>query len=152
MLKSRSIAWVAVALLSLTGAARADKVANPQYEQWSKFKPGAFAKIDGDTVAAGTTSKSSTTTKLLEITPDKLTLEVSTTVTAMGQNMAMPPQKIDVPATVEKAVEPADKPKTTTGEETVKVGSKDIKATWTESVSSINGMAVTAKTWISPEV
>lgn len=150
---SRSIVWVVASVFCLAAVARAEKVANPSYEQWSKFKVGAFAKLESDIVAQGMTTKTTTTTKLVELTPDKAVLEITTSMLVMGQKMDQPVQKIDVPAQIEKAADaPADKPKVNTGEETVKVAGKDIKATWTETETTMGGMTIKAKTWTSPEV
>ena len=147
----KKIAWVALAMLSLAGMAKADKIANPQYDAWSKFKVGAFSKVDVDTTAAGTTSKSTTTTKLTALSADKLTLEVTTSMTAMGQKMDMPPQTIEVPAQIEKPADAAAaEPKK--GDETIKAAGKDIKTSWTETRSEQGGTTVLAKSWTSPEI
>lgn len=153
ILRMTSIFTLAMILL-MASAVRAEKIANSNYDQWAKFKLGAFVKMDVDTVAGGNNIKSVMTTKLIELTADKVVVEITTTMEMMGQKIDTPAQKMEIPVRIEKPVEPAgvEKPKPATGEEDLKVGDKTIKTTWTETLTTSGSNAMLNKSWISPEI
>lgn len=159
MLRTSVRSCLSVIALSMlcSSAALAEKVKNPEYEMWSKFKAGAMSKVEGKTVAAGTESKQTITTKLVEITADKAVIEMVIEMDAMGNKMAMPAQKREIPATIDApagapatpAAPPAD---AKTSEETVDVAGKSLKTKVVEATSESNGMKVHSKTWTCDEV
>jgi hypothetical protein len=138
----------------LASAAFAEQVDNPQYQSWSKFKPGTTVTMKSDSVmkVQGNEMKnaSTITTKLLDISPTEATVE--TTMLANGQESKLPPQKI--PAKTEKAAVPADAPKADMKEGTdkVEIAGKTYNAKTVETTSDANGMKTTSKTWMSDEV
>jgi hypothetical protein len=159
MRSMRTLVGAAAALCLMGSVSLAEKIANPEYELWSKFKAGAMSKVEGKTVAAGQESKQTITTKLLEITPEKAVVEVTMEMEVAGQKMPMPAQKRDVPAKIDNAAiqNPAEapnapKPEMKESEETVTVAGKTLKCKVVETTSEQNGMKVVAKAWTSAEV
>ena len=149
-------AWVAsLALLGLCGgvAAAEDLVPNPEYQSWSAFKAGALATVETTTDAAGSKSTVKNTTKLVELSDEKAVLETTTTTTADGEETAMPAQKRDVPARIDKPAPPKeDEPKPTEGDEDVMIGDRKVSCHWVQIVRESSGSKVTTKTWTSKSV
>jgi len=105
-----------VAVLGVSTVALAEQIDNPEYAQWSKYKAGTYVTtqqamtMSGDMPAgmpagmdmSAMMPKVTTTTKLTEVKPDSLTLEVSSDTTQMGRttnskNTRTIPAKIDKP-------------------------------------------------------
>jgi hypothetical protein len=164
---SRSLPLFVAALAFAAAPVRADdskpgvpppmkKVANDTYTEWSRYKVGAFVEMTTESDSSGNKSTVKMTTKLLELTPEKLVLEM-TMVSKMGaQEYPMPAQKQDVPKMVEvpdvKApeVKPEEKPKE--GSETIEVAGKKVACKTLESVTEVSGMKTTSKTWLTKEI
>jgi hypothetical protein len=156
-----TISGIAAAAVLLTaGLAQAEKVKNPEYENWAKFKAGAMSKTETNTEAMGNKTKITSVTKLVEINAEKALIESTVTMEVAGQKMEQPVMKREVPATMEKPAEqtpptsvaPTVKPNIKEGEETVTVAGKELKCKTTESTSESNGMKVQTKTWTSADV
>ncbi len=153
----QSLACCAAALCMMSGVAMAEKIKNPEYEMWAKFKVGAMAKIEGKTIAAGQESKQVIVNKLLELSADKAVVETTVEMEMMGQKMAMPPQKRDVPAEVEKVnIDPKNGPAPTaeskTSEETITAAGKSFDCKVTETTFEQAGSKSVAKMWACPDV
>jgi hypothetical protein len=120
----------------------ADMIDNPEYKNWSACKAGSWVKFESTTNGM----KSSYTNKLLEISADKAVVEMSMPPTKVGdKEYPIPPTKRDIAAKVEKPKDEGkggDKPKE--GDESVKVGGKDLKCHFYE--------AGGAKTYFSDEI
>lgn len=134
-------------------AYRSEKIDNPMYVNWAKFKPGTTVKTKVVSDMAGNKSDITTTTKLLEVTAEKVVIEMSSSMKMGDQTFDMPAQKMDFPAKVEKQPEEKTKEevKPKTGEEEIEVAGKKYKAKWTESVMEANGIKTTSKVWTSEE-
>ncbi|HEX8325215.1 MAG TPA: hypothetical protein VF595_15035 [Tepidisphaeraceae bacterium] len=154
--------FAALVLSGTLGAAARAEV-NPEYQSWSKCKPGATVKIAGTSEAMGQKSSQTITTKLLELTPEKAVVESSVSIDMMGQTMNQPAVKRDVPAAVTppdtSKLDPAVAEKIKAaikdvkkGEETITVAGKSYKCTTTEAASDANGMKSVTKSWNSAEV
>jgi hypothetical protein len=90
---------------AFTGAAAlAEQIDNPMYGYWSHFKPGSVLKTTTDSVAAGQKSTMDTVSTLLEVTPDKLTVEMKTDVTAGDTRLKQRIRKQEVRAKIEQPV------------------------------------------------
>jgi len=88
---------------AFTGSATfAEQIDNPMYGYWSHFKPGSVLKTTTDSVAAGQKSTMQTISTLLEVTPDKLTVQTEVEVTAGETKMKQRTRKQDVPAKVDQ--------------------------------------------------
>ena len=142
----------AVALLVATAVtADAQQIDNPEYKNWSGFKPGAWVKFKSTSEAAGTKSETEQTTKLLEVTPAKAVVEI--TMVAMGNKM--PPHKREIPAKITPQATKTDgakAAKVAEGDEDVDVGGKKVKAHWTESTTEMSGSKTVSRVWQSKSV
>jgi hypothetical protein len=102
----RVIALSAFALC-FTNAALADEmVDNPNYKHWAQFKPGTFVTMkmtsEIDTGAGKQKTESTVTTKLKEVTSEKVVVTMDV-VTKMGdQEFKSPPQEMVFPAKIKK--------------------------------------------------
>jgi hypothetical protein len=107
-IRTRMLALTTFAILSATPAARAyppgdDKVENPEYVGWSRFKPGTVAVWK--TVATDGDSKTEviTTRKLIEVTDSRVVLEVTTTTRKDGGPESIKIREINVARLVSAA-------------------------------------------------
>jgi hypothetical protein len=132
------------------------KMENPTFVEWSRWKVGAFVEMTTESDSSGTKSSVKMTTKLLEVTAEKVVLE-HTMVSKMGdQEFPMPPQRKDEPKTIEvpdvKAPEqkPEDKPKE--GSETIEVAGKKVACKTVETTTEMSGMKTTAKIWLTKDI
>ena len=99
---SRFLLAVTLVLMLGSSAVLAEQIDNPAYTSWAKFKPGSVLKTNTQSMIAGQKLSIEMTSKLLEVTPEKVIVEV-TTETTTGQ-MKLPSQvrKQDVPAKLTK--------------------------------------------------
>jgi hypothetical protein len=119
--------FVAVlAVLGLASAAFAEQIDNPEYAQWSKYKAGTFVSLKQASEMSGMADmpgmpagmnmaammpQITITTKLTEVKPEVLTLEVTTSSSQMGQTRDNKATRT-IPAKIEK---PTTNPATTQG-------------------------------------
>lgn len=159
MRASRCLALVVFALGS--GAVLAqEKVENPMYTNWAKHKPGTSTTLKSTSSGAMFTAESLITTKLLEVTADKVVVEMTVTSKTNGMEFKAPPMKqeftktVELPKGAKKETFATGKPEGTTkeGTETVKVGGVDVKTKWYEYEVKANGSEVKAKMWMSDDV
>ena len=114
---------LAAAVLGLSTVALADQIDNSEYKEWASYKPGTSITMKQSTelgqmalppgMPAGMDMSSmmpstTTTTKLVEVKPDSLTLELTSTMTQMGRSndnktTRVVPAKIEKPTTVPAA-------------------------------------------------
>lgn len=144
------------AVLALAGsAARGDD--NPEFANWSKFKPGTTAKLKVTSEFGGNKTAATVTTKLVEVKGDKLVLEMESETEVMGKPLKVPAQKRDVAKTIEVKEgqpKPSLKPEGTTdeGTETVKVGGAEVKTKWYKFKTKTPMGEVSGQVWTSEEV
>jgi hypothetical protein len=153
MLKACAAAIAAVAVC--TSILAADLVDNPRYQAWARYKAGTNVKMDMATAAGGQNMKSVVTTTLKEVTPEKLVLEMKTTMTVPG--MAEPMDNVMTmtePAKIEKEkikpTNPEQMPNCKVlgkGTEDVKIGDKTYKCEWYEVEVEQQGMKISSKYW-----
>jgi hypothetical protein len=142
-------------LMLVATAVRADEqIDNPQYKQWSNFKPGSWVKYKTTSEAAGQQSTMEMTTKLLELTPDKAVVERTTSMVAGGQKMDMPAQKQEIPAKIDKPVVKLSdvKPDVKEGQDDVSVSGKTYKCKTSETTTKNGDNTTWSKTWMCDEV
>jgi hypothetical protein len=142
---------VATVCCAVSSAALAN---NPQYDSWAKHKPGTCVTMAGTTEAAGMKTEMEQVYTLKAVTPEKVTVEIKSAMTMMGNKNEMPAQSMDIPATAPemKAPEGQKPPEAKTSQEKVTVAGKEYDATCTTIQSDANGMKTTAMTWASPEI
>lgn len=132
------------------------KVENPLYASWAKWKPGAWVRHASATEMPGNTMKQVTTQKLLEVTEEKVVIEMKMAMEVAGQKTDMPATKMDVSRWIEEVqtpvLQPEKKPETKTGEEKVTVGDKSYACKTAESTMETSGTKVWTKTWMCSDV
>ena len=152
---------VLAAACLMAGNVMAEKMKNPEYEMWAKFKPGAMSKLQGHSEAMGQKSEQTITTKLIDLTPEKAVVETTMSMMVGGNKMDMPGQKREVLAMVEMAGVPASQPAAAgnapktdakTSTESVTVDGKKLDCKVTEAHNEQEGMKTMAKTWTSEQV
>jgi hypothetical protein len=137
-----------------------EKIDNPQYTNWAKHKVGTTTTLKTTTTSAMFTSEGTIITKLLEVTADKIVVEMTVKSKAAGMDIDLPPMKQEYPKTIElpkgakKETFATGKPEGVTkeGTETLKIGGKEVKAKWYEYEVKANGSDVKAKMWMSDDV
>jgi hypothetical protein len=78
-------------------------VDNPAYKMWMNSNVGSSVSMDMQVNAAGGPAmKMQTTRKLTEKTDDHVTLEITSTVTVMGQTHTTPPKDFPIKSKCEK--------------------------------------------------
>jgi hypothetical protein len=144
-------------ILLLAAAAHAEQIDNPEYTQWARYKPGTYVTMQQTTDMgamamptgmppgmnmADMMPKISITTKLTEVKPDALTLEVTTTTTQMGQSQDRKTTR-SVPAKIEKPVAPTTAATQSIelsdlkeGQETLEIKGRKIETSWREYTSN----------------
>jgi hypothetical protein len=155
----RHLALAATFLLPSSLLAQ-DKVENPTFANWAKFKKGTSVTMKSVNTVLGMTSESVITNTLIEVGSDKLVLEISSAVKANGMEFKSPPIKqeltktIELPKGVKKEDFHAGKPPGTyeEGTETIKVGGTDVKTKWYKFKAEMDGTKTEAKTWISDDM
>lgn len=142
-------------VLVLAQMGRAEQVDNPNYKMWSNFKPGSWARYNVVTDGGAFKSELVMTMKLVEVTPEKVVLETSSTINAGGQKIDTPAQKTEIPAKVEKKEggnANADVTSKEVGEEDVAVSGKSYKCKVQETTGKSAGGSFNGKTWSSEQV
>src|SRR4051812_18180307 len=81
--RSRTAAAVALFALAATAAGQ-DKIDNPEYATWAKFKPGTSLTVKVTNTVAGNSSETVLTNTLVEVGADKLVLEGTATTKVGG--------------------------------------------------------------------
>jgi len=132
----------------------ADKVENPEYKQWAKFKVGSSVTFTSENPAAGRPSIPNTrTVTLLEVTPEKVVVGEKHTSAAAADADA---RRIDIPAKIEKAESPAaNDPKVEVKEsaEEIDVAGAKVKCKVIETTSAgSRGIKLISKIWTSDDV
>ena len=152
MLKVCAVSVAAVAIC--TSIFAADLVDNPRYQAWAKYKPGTLVKMDLNTSAAGMNMKSSITTTLKKVTPEKVILEIKTSIPILGVAPQENAKFIIEPAKVEKAdikpTNPEQMPNckvNNKGTEDLKIGDKTYKCNWYEMEMEQEGKKFNTKYW-----
>ncbi|CAN5325024.1 hypothetical protein BH11PLA2_BH11PLA2_01070 [soil metagenome] len=137
-----------------------DKVIdNPAFATWAKQKVGTTMVMKTISETGGMKSEIAMTYKVVEVKADKVIVEVATKSTFNGMSFDAPAQKMDiektfkVPAADPNAPKP-EKPQftTTTGEETLKIGGKDIKTKWTKVKGKSGDAEYESQTWTSDDM
>lgn len=151
-MRVRSLATVLVAI-GCSAAGVALPSTGGQYESWAKHKPGTRVVMSGVMEMQGMRNESEQIYTLLEVTPEQVVLEAKHAAMAMGQRRELPGQRITIPAVVKDTVttKPAGMDIQESREQVTILG-KTYDARCVTTSGSQNGMAVSVKTWSSPDV
>lgn len=155
----REFRWITLCFaVALARIARADDtIDNPAYLDWAHYNPGTSVTYSTDSNTMGNTSAIATTTTLTDLTADKATVSVATSMLVNGKNVDLPPQSQDIPAKVKKpsastGMQPADAPKTETGTQDVQAAGKTYSCTKTTVTTNQNAICNVTTTWTSDQV
>lgn len=143
------------------GVPLGERIDNPQYASWAKFPVGTVIVVRTTSETEGAEGKTvtTTTTRLLELTPAAVKLEMQTKSRRYdGYEESNPPNTATVPAAIQLPPgvkkEDIEKPaaKGDEGEEAVTAGGRQYAARWYKSKDRNEGGEVSVTTWVSPEV
>ncbi len=155
----RTVMGILVSVLLLASGAVAELVANPAYENWSKFKPGTSISYRQNTnMGAGMSMQMDITQSLKEVTEEKAVVEVAISNSMLPGGSQTHTQ--EVPAKVEKenAVSFTQLPPGMEGEakslgkEKVKVGETEYECEVTQIKGVMQGISAEGKSWTSDQV
>lgn len=136
-----------------------ETIDNPQYQEWAKWREGAFVTLRSESVVADKVEVVMTQTQTLKkLTAEKATVEITSVTEAAGQTIKAPPVTFDIVAKlpkvkvdpVEVKVDPKDtaKVKETKGRETLTINGKKVECEWVQ--TEIEG--ITSKMWSSEQI
>ena len=160
-----ALTFMCGASLSTARAAQDEMVPNPPYKHWSAFKVGTtvtqrehqkFGKDtdEADYYAGGTRGKDSTYT-LLEVTPEKVVVQLVITEYSAGSATELAPLKITFPSTARKsrvATSKHDIEEFKEGDEEITVLGKPVKCHWIELTDKDGDETFYHKMWESDEI
>jgi hypothetical protein len=149
-----------LALCAALAAAQEDKLDNPEFANWSKFKKGTSVMVKTTSTFDGFTKNSTTISTLVEVGGDKVVVEITTVDKFLGKENKQPPIKRDINKTValpkgaKKEEFAGGKPPGTyeEGTETLDVGGAEVKAKWYKYRVDLGGTKIEAKQWTSDDV
>jgi hypothetical protein len=153
-------AALAVLVLGPGGATAQDKVDNPEFANWSKFKKGTSVTLKSVSSFNNMSSEASITSTLVEVGADKLVIEMTSSVKSGGMEFKGEPMKRDVSKTVtlpkdfKKEDFAKGKPPGTyeEGTETIKVSGMEFKTKWYKYKADVEGTKTEAKMWMSEDM
>jgi len=153
------VAVTVLAILVGMGVASAEPIDNPVYAQWAKFKAGSFVRYAQKSVAMNNETTSEVEYKLLEVTPEKVVVEMSTSMTVAGNKVNVPPTRMEHLAKVEirgslatTTVAGAGSGSSKQAVEEFVLGDKKLKCNVMETNVDQAGSKVTSKIWHSDDV
>jgi hypothetical protein len=120
---------------------------NPAFKYWSAWKVGAWAKYKTVTDTSGVKIEIETTTKLVEIAPEKAVVESTSKSTVAGRERTNAPRKQEI-----KRMDPKMGAIDKEGDEAVESGGKSYKCHWILTSTDSGGDKVTMKLWFAKEV
>jgi len=140
-----------------------EKVDNPDFANWSKFKKGTSVTRTWTTVDPNGRTRVVTQTQTLEeITSDKIKLEVEYITDIPGSpKLKYSPKPEEIPITVPlpAGMKKEDFAKALPGTvekgekaETIKVAGGEFKAVWFKTKVEAGGKEIESKTWVSEDV
>jgi len=159
---TRNLMLMTFILLPAAIASADETIDNPEFANWSKFKPGTSVTIKTVNEFSGMSTESTMKTTLLEVGADKIVVETAISMTVSGMKIDNPPMKRDIAKTItltdeyKKAKAEAEKHKadvkTEEGTETLTIGGVECKCKWQRSKISIMGNDVESKIWTCDDV
>jgi hypothetical protein len=156
----RTVALTALLLVSVGTVAAQERVPNPEFADWSRFKKGTAVTLKSVAVVDGTRTETVDTTTLIEIAADRLILETVSVRKVNGVESRPPAEKqvvlkaIPVPSGMKREDFVAGRPPNTyeEGTETVKVPAGEFKAKWYKTKVEMGKTTAAAKLWYAGDV
>ena len=122
---------------------------NPQYEYWAGCKPGSWVKNRMEVDNQGQKIEADSTTRLVEVTAEKVVLETFMRTKSGDRSVDSPPRKSEI-----KAKEPQQGKTVNERDEEITISGKTLKCRYleveTEAVDKKPKMTV--KAWMSKEI
>jgi hypothetical protein len=138
---------VALLVASAAYVVAADMVESKEYKRWSACKAGSWVTVKVTvTDKEGKKTESQHTTKLAELSPEKLTLEMSEVVGGKTKELG----KKEFPSKVEKKPEAPGERKE--GDEEIEVAGKKMKCHWEWFKGESKGETLEVKDWFNNEI
>jgi hypothetical protein len=137
-----------------------DLFENPEFSSWSKFKKGTSVSMKSISITEKQTSEVVITSTLMELGPDKLVIQSTSLVKMKDKDFKSEPEKreilrmVPLPKGLTKEDFALGKPPGTTeeGNETIKLGTLELKTKWYKYNADVAGTKIKAKRWVSNEV
>jgi hypothetical protein len=147
------MATTLVTVLATPASAAAESVESPIYKSWSRSKVGTVVTIKSVTVMKGRTVESMMRYKLVELTPEKATIELAIENKAGEIQSQKLEHRRDFPLLPGVKKEDIGKPvgASEKGEETIKVAGKDYKTQWYVTKARVEAGESIARTWTTPD-
>lgn len=142
----------AVIVCAFCTAARAEMVANPQYDMWKDAGVGTSVTFVIKAEAMGMAQEITTVSTMVSKDADKIVVENKMKQTMMGQSMDMPPQKTDVPAQIDKANPQYMDPAASIADEEITVPAGKFNCKVYEKIHEEGGNKTKMKAWLSKDV
>jgi hypothetical protein len=134
-----------------------ETVDNPVYQQWAKFKVGTMAKYHQSTEVMGNKTETELAYTLVEVTPEKVVVEMSGMSKVMGNNIEMPKTKIEYQAKVAKGQEvvpnaPPPNTDSKQSEEQLTIAGMNLKCHVIQTTLTQEGMESVSQIWSCDEI
>lgn len=158
-MKNLVVVCVAVACFVGGDVVAQEKVENPLYTTWAKFKPGTSITYQMDTAFGAQSTSAKQVQTLKSVSDDKVVVEMQSVVEAAGQTIKTPAVPLEYLAKVPQGqIDPKFNPDgnpaldVKKGTETIEVAGKSLKCEWIEAKGKTPQGEVETKTWFSDEV
>jgi hypothetical protein len=137
-----------------------DMVENPEFISWAKFPKGTSVRLKSISTVDGKASEVIVAVVLLEVGPERVVIESSSTEIRKGKDFKTEPVKREIAKTIAlpkgltKEAFIVGKPPGTTadGTETLKVGEMELKVVWYKFRAEVDGTKIEGKRWVSNQV
>ena len=122
---------------------------DPRYKYWSSCKAGSWVKSRMEVEQpGGQKMEMEQVQKLLEITAEKITVEISGTMKMAGKEMPMPARKQEITLKDAKGDVKIEKE----GDEEIEVAGKKLACHWYEMTVKSGAQEMKMKAWMSTEI
>ncbi|RCK79537.1 MAG: hypothetical protein OZSIB_4291 [Candidatus Ozemobacter sibiricus] len=152
----RSLALaVAVVLLAGLPLLAQNQIDNPVYQNWARFKPGTRVAYSQTSEVMGNTTESQIVYELVEVTPDKVVVELTGSTTLLGKRTDMPKARLEYPARTDPAdptVKNALNARTASTEETLDLLGGKLTCKVFEATVEQQGSTIKSRFWYSDEI
>ncbi len=154
LIRSLSLAVVVVLLSGLPLLAQG-QIDNPVYQNWAKFKPGTRVAYAQTSEVMGNKTESQIAYELVEVTAEKVVVELSGSTTLMGNKTEMPKTRLEYPAKTDPAdpnAKNALNAKTASTEETLDILGGKLACKVFEATVEQQGSTIKTRTWACDDV
>ena len=141
--------WLAWAL---AGGDSADLRENPAYRGWAGFKPGSTVVVSTVTMRGEVKQADvETTSRLVEVLPDKVVIETSGSMEAGDSRMPLPTEREEIPAKIAPDKLPSGKVVEET-DESIEVGDRTLRVYRTRRIEERGSVHTETTRWNSGQI